>query len=171
MQQPYSYSRERPPSSNASENRSTLSAHRHMCIMRHSMACRDRELEGNRRPCQFPVCAQMRQVLDHVLRCTRGTDCTFEYCVTSKQLQAHANNCVNPYCMVCQDPPYPQVPNNQHGQSGGFPPQPNSQICTSNGYAGQNFSQTAENSTEEIRNGFDWRTRFNPEIRERLIKK
>ncbi len=153
-------------------------ARKHICILRHSMACRQMTLEGNPQPCAYPVCAQMRQVLDHVLMCNRGPDCDFQFCVTCKQLQAHVNSCTDRNCEVCYDAgqPYTLLPNNQHGQTVNYASHPNSQVPLMNGTHAPVYpsNHDAELVTmqpqQQIRNGCDWRTSYNMDRRDQLVQ-
>ncbi|VDD76537.1 unnamed protein product [Mesocestoides corti] len=181
MQRSYTQMRDQTSNISSSVNGTASLARKHLFIIRHSMECRQKELDGVPNQCSFAVCAQMRRVLDHVFACNRGNDCTFNHCVTCKQLKSHADNCEDPLCPICSNfPTNGNPPNNKLAQNDNVNSGCQRQGSLTNGGLEQAYQSipnaciTSARSilqpTLPVTNGYNWRQGYDFAKREEIVK-
>nr|CDS32962.1 CREB binding protein [Hymenolepis microstoma] len=127
-------------------------ASKHMRVLRHAITCQSNDTAI---PCQYSVCKEMRSLLDHAFNCSNDSDCTVSHCDICKRLVEHLDSCSGLNCRLCsvnsfyRNPISDTSPNSHHLVNG---------------------IQMHSNSSSVALNGFDWRTRYGPEIRDQLVR-
>lgn len=171
----FSQFREHQSNGSSCSDEALLVARKYLCVLRHAIECRTKERTGTGVPCQFPVCAQMRTLLDHVYTCNRGNDCSVVHCAVCKRLKDHSDRCVDPACLLCSARNFDDgsgVPRNSIPGSAQNDQQLINGAQLHHGTFNPVVSDTrpTNSSTITATNGFDWRTNYGPERRDTLIR-
>uniref|UniRef100_A0A914LS68 histone acetyltransferase n=1 Tax=Meloidogyne incognita TaxID=6306 RepID=A0A914LS68_MELIC len=74
-----------------------------LVLLLHAHKCQQREKSDPQflGRCELPYCGIMKGVLEHMVKCTFGRQCTFEHCASSRQIISHWKNCTKEDCPVC----------------------------------------------------------------------
>ncbi|GMR41277.1 hypothetical protein PMAYCL1PPCAC_11472, partial [Pristionchus mayeri] len=68
-----------------------------LLLILHSHKCQQRD----RPPCTVPHCQVMKELLCHMTGCSIGSDCTYNHCVSSRQVLHHWRHCRKSDCAIC----------------------------------------------------------------------
>ncbi|VDL11740.1 unnamed protein product [Hymenolepis diminuta] len=154
----FSHVREQSINDISHSDEAYIIASKHMRVLRHAITCQSNETSIS---CQYSVCKEMRSLLDHAVNCLEDSNCAVSHCDICKRLVEHLDSCSGLDCRLCSVGNFARnyipdnFPNNHH---------------IVNGIQMHSNSSSIVHSTTVAINGFDWRARYGPEIRDQLVR-
>uniref|UniRef100_A0A915D5C2 histone acetyltransferase n=1 Tax=Ditylenchus dipsaci TaxID=166011 RepID=A0A915D5C2_9BILA len=75
---------------------------RQLILILHAHKCNEKQkLSSTPVHCALPYCPKMKNVLEHMITCNKGSDCTYYHCRTSRQIITHWKECNIEKCPIC----------------------------------------------------------------------
>lgn len=68
---------------------------RRLFILYHSIYCSDNQ-------CPLTNCSQIKEIIQHLKKCSKNKKCKFPYCTSSRKVLVHFKDCVDIHCNICR---------------------------------------------------------------------
>ncbi|KAI6177179.1 Cht7 [Aphelenchoides bicaudatus] len=137
-----------------------------LVLLLHAHRCQQRERNEGSGPnaCNLAHCSTMKSVLDYMIGCNNGRQCSYPHCASSRQIITHWKNCTKDDCPVCK-------PLKTYSRSGSTTSQPTSTSVDVQQLANENdlFNDFTKLSLTSAEKG--WHSSITDELRAYLVKK